>query len=263
MTKAGPAYSPTIPGTKLSVKQAPSTLKDTAFMLTVPYQCAVGTLMHIAIYTHLDISKAVQTVAQFMANPRHAHWAAVKHILSYLKTTKSLQLTLNSGSPNPGQILAYCNANHTSSVDHTRSTLGYVIFIGCGAVLWSAKKQTTTALSTGKAEYYMAVYAGQEIMWMWQLLANVGYPQAEGTTLRSDSTSALKNIVTSDEVSNQRKHIRIAYHWLHKAVKANFVSPKFIPGVDNTADILTKGLDCTAHKRHVLNLGLTADENTC
>jgi hypothetical protein len=187
LTNAKPVSTPIVPSAKLSVKQAPLTPKDASFMLSVPYQCAVGTLMHIAVYTRPDIAKAVPSVAQFMSNPRCAHWTAVKHILSYLKGSKSLQLTLGSITPHPSQIIAYYDANHASSPDHTRSTSGFAISVGCGAVSWSAKKQTTTALSTGEAEYYATVNAGWEIMWMRQLLTNIGYSQLNGTTLRSDS----------------------------------------------------------------------------
>jgi len=55
---------------------------------------AVGLLNHAAVMTRPDISKAVQTVAQFASNPGKHHWDAVICIICYLRTTCNLVLTL-------------------------------------------------------------------------------------------------------------------------------------------------------------------------
>jgi hypothetical protein len=119
----------------------------------------------------------------------------------------------------------------------------------------------TTVLLAGEVEYYAAINAGWEIMWMQQLATNIRYLQHDSTILCSNSISALKNMMSSDEISNCTKHIQIAYHWLHKAVEANFISPKFIAGSNNTADILMKGLNWSTHEWHICNLGMAANKN--
>lgn len=230
-------------------------------MRNVPYLRAVGTLLHIAIYTRPDIAKAVQVVSQFMSNPGEAHWSAVKRILAYLKFTKDLILSVGGQSSTPAQLVAWCDADHAASPDHARSTSGYAIFIGQGCVSWSAKKQTCTAISTGEAEYYAAVWVGREILWLRQLLAEVGFAQSSGTPLWTDSTSALKMVKSADEITNRTKHIRIAYHWIREAVAAELISPDFTPGEDNVADIFTKGLPAPRHTRLVGMLGLSTRRN--
>jgi hypothetical protein len=161
-------------GTRLTKAQCPSTSGETAEMRSKPYQAAVGSLNHAAVMTHPDIAKAVQTVAQFSSNPGKHHWDAVICIIRYLKTTLNWVLTLG-GKSVAIELLGYCDADHANSLDHKRSISGYAMVLGNGCFSWSSKKQTATALSTGEAEYYAATHAGREVLWLRQLLMEIGF----------------------------------------------------------------------------------------
>jgi hypothetical protein len=50
------------------------------------------------------------------------------------------------------QLIGYTNAGWGSDSDTRRSMLGYIFFLGSGAISWSAKKQAVVALSTCEAE---------------------------------------------------------------------------------------------------------------
>ena len=97
---------------------------------------------------HPDISKAVQTVAQFASNPGKHHWYAVVHIVHYLRTTRDWVLTLGRKSTSV-KLLGYWDADHANSPNHGCSISGYAMVLGNGCFSWSSKKQTATALSTG------------------------------------------------------------------------------------------------------------------
>jgi hypothetical protein len=51
-----------------------------------------------------------------------------------------------------------------TDVDSGRSTSGYLLCIGTGAVSWSSKLQLIVALSTTEAEFVAAVEAGKEMV---------------------------------------------------------------------------------------------------
>jgi len=53
--------------------------------------------MYASVGTHPDISFTISTLSQFLNNPGHAHWKAIKHIFQYLLRTKNLQLTFGGG----------------------------------------------------------------------------------------------------------------------------------------------------------------------
>ena len=89
-SQAKDVHSPMEMGTCLNLGQCPSTPQEIADMCLKPYQAAVGALNHAAVMTCPDISKAVQTVAQFSSNPGKHHWDAVICIIQYLRTTRKL-----------------------------------------------------------------------------------------------------------------------------------------------------------------------------
>ena len=227
-----------------------------------PYQAAVGALNHAAVMTRPDISKAVQTVAQFSSNPGKHHWDAVIRIIRYLRTTRNWVLTLG-GKTAEVRLLGYCDADHANSSDHGRSISGYAMMLGNGCFSWSSKKQTATALSTGEAEYYATTHAGREILWLRQLLAEIGFSPSICTTLHVDNTSSIRMIETPDQVTNRTKHINIVYHWMHEEVLKQTITPVYVPSEQNISDIFTKGFHAPRHRELARMLGMfpRADAN--
>jgi hypothetical protein len=72
--------------------------------------------------------------------------------------------------------VTYSDADHGGNSDNGKSTGGYLVKLGTGAVSWSSKLQTMVALSTTEAEYIAAVEAAKEIIWMRQFMGELGYP---------------------------------------------------------------------------------------
>ena len=50
------------------------------------YRQLIGSLMYL-FNTLLDMSFAMNTLSQFMVEPRSVHWVAAKHVLRYLART--------------------------------------------------------------------------------------------------------------------------------------------------------------------------------
>ena len=53
------------------------------------YRHLIESLMYL-VNTSLDISFTVNSLSQFMVDPRRVHWTAVKHILRYIRGTVEL-----------------------------------------------------------------------------------------------------------------------------------------------------------------------------
>jgi hypothetical protein len=102
--------------------------------------------------------------------------------LEMLITTRNWVLTLG-GKSAALELLGYCDADHANSPDHGYSISGYAMVLGNGCFSWSSKKQTATALSTGEAEYYAVTHAGHELIWLCQLLTEIGFAPCNATTL--------------------------------------------------------------------------------
>ena len=50
------------------------------------YRQLIGSLMYL-VNTRPDLSFAVNTLSQFMVEPRRVHWIATKHVLRYIAGT--------------------------------------------------------------------------------------------------------------------------------------------------------------------------------
>ena len=147
------------------------------------------------------------------------------------------------------------NPDHAGCIDTRRSTSGYVIKIGTGAVSWSSKKQATVALSSTKAKYVASVAAGKEIRWMWMLFKELHFDIKNPSPMMMDNWSALA-VIKNPKHHGQMKHIDISHHWIWQVIKNKDVTVHYIPMGEMTADILTKVLPQMLVKWHCLGLGI-------
>ncbi|KAJ3494544.1 hypothetical protein NMY22_g20057 [Coprinellus aureogranulatus] len=146
-------------------------------MRSTPYLSALGAILYLALMTRPDIAYAVGYLGRFSANPGPKHWAALKHLLRYLKGTADYKLTYK-GDGATVRFDTYCDSSHGDCIDTGRSTGAYVTTMAGGrAISWSSKLQTVVCLSSTEAEYIAAVEAGKEILWMRNILGKFGFKQ--------------------------------------------------------------------------------------
>ena len=138
-------------------------------------------------------------------------------------------------------FLTYSDADHGGNSDNGKSTGGYLVKLGTGAVSWSSKLQTMVALSTTEAEYIAAVEASKEIIWMRQFMGELGYPSSTSSTLLMDNQSAI-SVSKNPEHHGRMKHLDLRWYWLRDSVDSGVIKPVFVPTEDMAADMLTKSL---------------------
>ena len=190
--------------------------------------------------TRPDIAYAVSCLGRFNSSPGPKHWAAVKHLLCYCKGTIDYKLHFNANS-GIQPFTTFCNASHGDCPDSGWSTGGYLTPIGGGAIGWSSKLQSVVALSTTEAEYIAAVEAGKEILWMRNILDEMGYTCTAPSPMLIDNQSAV-SVTKNPEHHGRMKHLDLSFYWLRDAVDEQKLVPQHIPGTEQVADILTKPL---------------------
>ncbi|GAA5907143.1 Ty1/Copia family ribonuclease HI [Sporobolomyces salmoneus] len=116
------------------------------------YLQAVGSLMYAMLGTRPDIAHAVGVLGRHSANSGPLHWAAVVHVLRYLKGTLDYGLEFNPDNSLLTGFEAY------SDLD------------------W--------------AEYIGLSHASKEAVFLSQLLGKLGYPLPHPTTLFGDNQGA-------------------------------------------------------------------------
>ena len=183
MESSNPVSTPIATGTKLL-----KATDDNELVEQKQYQSMVGSQMYAMLCTRPDIAYGVSQVSQYNSNPSHTHEAAVKRILKYLNGTKDWGITYN-GKNSTLKLEGYSDADHGSGEDR-KSISGYIFILAGGAVSWSSKKQSTTALSSTEAEYMALLQAAKEVIWIQQLLSDLGRNSEDKTSLRK-TTKAL------------------------------------------------------------------------
>jgi hypothetical protein len=256
-TNCSPISTPLDPSICLSTAQALQTREETVFMHTVPYVSVVGALMYLAIAMQPDIAFAVGILCRFMANPGPEHWKAVKHLFRYLRGTCNFHLTYKPNPSAPYPFHAYSDTDHGANLDNGRSTSVYVVKIGSGAVLWMSHLQSIIALLTTEAEFVAAASAGQEVIWMHQLLGELGFNVSKPLLLLLDNQSAIQ-VARNPKHHGCMKHLDLRFYWLHDVVVAGQIVICYVPTADMAANLLTKGLACIKVAAAWPQLGLTA-----
>jgi hypothetical protein len=205
-----------------------------------PFQEAVGSLLYCMITTRPDISYAVGQVAQFTTNLGKSHCEAVKRILSYLKGTATFGLRFQKTQSN-GILFAFTDADYAGDLDSRRSTTGYVLTLNAGPVAWGSIKQKSVALSTTEAEYIAACHTAKEIVWLRNLLHEIGFEQVDSTTLFCDNQSAVR-LVFNPEFHKRTKHIDVQHHFIREKQNDGSLHMQYLPTEEQLADLFTKPL---------------------
>lgn len=242
------------PGLRLSRRDhSPRNDTEWELMSHTLYRSLVGSLMYLAIGTRPDIAYAIQQLCKFLDSYGSVHWEAGKHVVRYLKGTRTLRLVL--GGEHVARLLAYTDSDLVSCVDTRRSVSGYSCTLGAGVITWSARQQKMVALSTCEAEYVAALEAGKEIAWLRMLLQELGFGQTSALPLMCDNNGAI--VLTKDALFHAKvKHIDIAYHSIRERITRRQLKVHYVRTHENVADIFTKALARKDHGRLRSYLGL-------
>jgi len=140
-------------------------------------------------------------------------------------------------------------------VDTRRSTSGFVWIMNGGAICWRSRLQSIVALSSTEAEYVGATPAVQEILWLRDLLCELGVTDSSPSLLNMDSRGAV-SLTRGVGDSNRTKHIDIRHHFIRSHVEEKCIRVQYIPTDEMIVDILTKNLGRMKHDYFVTKLGM-------
>lgn len=124
-----------------------------------------------------------------------------------------------------------------------------------GAVSWMSKLQAFVTLSTTEAEYVSAVSLGQEIIWLRNLMSEIGFEMAHPSTLHIDNQLAV-SVARNPDHHGRVKHLDLQYYWLRDETTSGRLRVEHISTNNMPANILTKGLGREKQEYMVHLLGL-------
>jgi hypothetical protein len=166
-------------------------LVDTSLELidATMYRKIIGPLMYMT-NTRPNICFDVNTLIQFLVDPRRVHLVATKHVMRYLKGT--LDYGLNYDGDNDFRLSGYTNSDWAGSVSDRKSTSRCCFSLGSAMISWKSRKQSSVSLSMVEAEYIVACSASYESIWLWKLLIDLFDLDMEATWILCDNQSYIK-----------------------------------------------------------------------
>ena len=202
------------------------------------YRRLVEKLNYLTV-TRPDIAHSVSVVSQYMSSPTVDNWVAVEHILCYLKGAPRRGILYSNHGHN--RVECFTDADWAGSKEDRRSTSGYCVFVGGNLISWKSKKQGVVSCSTAESEYRAMTQSMCEIMWLHQLLMEVGIKIVVPAKLWCDNQAALH--IASNPIFHERtKHIEIDCHFVHEKIQLGLISTRYVKMGELLGDIFTKAL---------------------
>ncbi len=233
MEQAKAQTVPATPGIHLSRE---GTAMDGQFDI----QGAVGRLLWITRCSRPDIAFSVTQVCRFVAYPTSELVQAVKKIMRYLRGTADYVLRLKSDGTE--ELKAFVDADYGSCPDTRRSVSGCLIYWSGMPICWSSKIQPIVTTSTCEAEYVAAANGTKEMLWVRNVLRELGIDVGV-MLLLEDNQGTIAN-VKSETSSKKSKHIDVRYHFIRDLYESGELEVHYVSSEENVADLFTKALAC-------------------
>jgi hypothetical protein len=114
--------------------------------------------------TRPDICFVVNTLSQFLVEPRRVHLVVAKHVMRYLKGTMDYGLSYDGD--HDFTLSGYTDADWEGSIADRKNTFGCYFSLGSTMISWQSRKQSSISLSTVEAEYIAACSTSCEAIWL-------------------------------------------------------------------------------------------------
>ncbi|GJS67651.1 retrovirus-related pol polyprotein from transposon TNT 1-94 [Tanacetum coccineum] len=190
--------------------------------------------------------------AWYQANPKESYLVAVKRISRYLKGTLNLGLWYPKGPS--FDLKAYSNSDYAGcNLDRKSTSRGCQILRG-KLVCWSAKKQSSVAMSSAEAEYVAVARCCAQVLWIKSQLADYDVLYNK-VPIFCDNTSAIA-ISNNPLLHSRTKHTDIMYHFIRDHILKGDIELHFVPIELQLADIFTKPQAEPSFTRLVAELGM-------
>jgi hypothetical protein len=136
-------------------------------------------------------------------------------------------------------VHAYCDADFANEKDR-KSISGYAIMFGTCCISYRSKKQSIVAMSTAEAEYIALADCVKEVLWYFELLAEIGFRQ-NSIVVHCDNQSAIA-IAKNPGQYERTKHISLKFHFVRDIVEKAVITLEYCPTKAMIADVLTKAI---------------------
>ena len=152
-------------------------------------------------------------------------------------------------------MVAWADADFMGCETTSRSTTGFVVTFFGSAISWRSKRQAIVAQSSTEAEYVALAHVTREVIWLRNILSELGFPLAHPTPVMEDNESAAR-LAENPEFHERSKHIKVKYHLVREMVAEKVIEMAPARSDKMIADPLTKPLDPPPFHSHRVAYGI-------
>ena len=131
--------------------------------------------------------------------------------------------------------VAFTDAN----LGTNRSQTGYVIYMANAPVVAVSQAQKCVVLSSCEAELVALSAGACDVMWLRNLLNELGFTVQAPTPVYCDNTAA-KTVAENPVMSKQLRHVARRHFFVQDVVAAGHITVPYVASDANLADGLTK-----------------------
>lgn len=202
------------------------------------FHSLVAKLLYIAKRGRPDILLAVIFLSTRVKQPDLDDQKKLLRVISYLKQTRDLVLTL--GADDLQQIKIYIDASHAVHAD-AKSHTGVVITMGKGALFAKSSKQKLVSKSSTAAELIALSDGIDYAVWAQEFMRSQGYEMKPLIVYQDNKSTII--LAEKGKTTNQRtRHINIRYYAVKDLIDRGEALVVYKPTEEMVADYLTKPL---------------------
>ena len=155
--------------------------------------------------------------------PQKEHWLAALKVVRYLKGTVGQGVLFRANTTL--SLTGWCDADWGTCHTTRRSLTGWIIQFETSPITWKTKKQDGVSLSSTEAEFRALKAITKEVIWLKELLRELGISHTDPVTICCDNKPAI-HISANPVLHEQTKHM---------AIICQFVRDEIIKGVIKVA----------------------------
>ena len=96
------------------------------------------------------------------------------------------------------------------------------MYLNSSPAIWSSKLQSTIALSSAEAEYVSLSMCARDILWLRNVLFEVGFPQEEPSAVYEDNQACIM-IAENCKGNTGIKHVDLKIHFIKDVIKSKHI----------------------------------------
>ena len=236
--------------------------------IATEYRTTIGKLLWIHRCTRPDIGHALSVLGRYVSNPGKNHVHALRHVCHYLLNTvdvcleygpdidndniiTSYEKVLDPARDQPdNDLVGYVDADWATCKDTRRSQSGFIAIMNGGPIAWTSRKQPIVAMSTMESELISITAGSLEVVYLRNLLADLGVTQVQPTVMLEDNKATIA-VAHNTSINAASRHIALRHFKVKELIADDTIHCQYCPSKFNRADILTKNVDANTLNYHM------------